>query len=155
MPDAQAGHEKTMTALLPAIAGANILYGMGMLELGITFSFTQLLIDAEIVKMVKRVLQGMPVNKETLAIEVIKSVGAGGNYLNQKHTKRHMRKEQSRATLIDRRMRDRWLEKGGKEMAERAAEKALTLLREHKPEPLDPAVSKQIRGIIESVEENQ
>ena len=126
-----------------------------MLELGITFSFTQLLIDAEIIKMVKRVLQSMPVNSETLAVEVIKSVGAGGNYLNQKHTKKHMRKEQSRATLIDRRMRDRWLEKGGQGMADRATEKALTLLREHKPEPLDLAVAKQIRDIVESAEENR
>ncbi len=124
-----------------------------MLELGITFSYTQLLIDAEIVKMIKRVLQGMAVNDETLAVEVIKSVGAGGNYLNQKHTKRYMHTEQSRVKLIDRRMRDRWQEKGSKGMADRAREEAIALLKNYKPQPLDPAVSKKLRDLVAAADE--
>ncbi|MBW2677288.1 MAG: trimethylamine methyltransferase family protein, partial [Deltaproteobacteria bacterium] len=42
MSDAQAGHEKSISALLPALAGANLIYGAGMLEAGMTFSFGQL-----------------------------------------------------------------------------------------------------------------
>ncbi len=137
---------------MPALAGSNIIYGMGMLELGITFSYEQLLIDAEIVRMIKRTLQGMAVNDDTLAVEVIKAVGAGGNYLSQKHTRRFMNQEQSRSKLIDRRMRDRWMARGGKDMAQRAREEALKLLQSHKPTPLDPAVSKQLRQIIEKAE---
>lgn len=126
---------------------------MGMLELGITFSFEQLLIDAEIVKMIKRTLQGMAVNADTLAVEVIKSVGAGGNYLSHKHTLRFMHEEQCRTKLIDRRMRDRWLAKGGLDMNQRAHEEALKVLQTHKPTPLDPTISKQLRDIIEKAEE--
>ena len=48
-----------MTSLLPALAGANLIYGMGMLELGVTFSFAQLVIDNEIARMCKRVVQGV------------------------------------------------------------------------------------------------
>ncbi|HED24136.1 MAG TPA: [trimethylamine--corrinoid protein] Co-methyltransferase, partial [Firmicutes bacterium] len=48
MPDAQAAHEKTITAMLAAQGGANLIYGAGMLELGVTFDFAQLLIDNEI-----------------------------------------------------------------------------------------------------------
>ncbi|NIS68578.1 MAG: [trimethylamine--corrinoid protein] Co-methyltransferase, partial [Proteobacteria bacterium] len=70
MPDAQAGHEKTITSLLPALAGANLIYGMGMLELGVTFSFGQLMIDNEIAGMVKRVVQGIRVADDTLAVEL-------------------------------------------------------------------------------------
>jgi trimethylamine--corrinoid protein Co-methyltransferase len=125
---------------------------MGMLELGITFSFEQLLIDAAIVKMIKRTLQGMAVNDETLAVEVIKSVGAGGSYLSQKHTRRFMDREQTRSKLIDRRMRDRWMARGGLDMAQRAHEEARKLLGSHKPAPLDPAVKKQLRHIIEKAE---
>lgn len=151
----QAGHEKTLTAILPALTGGNIIYGLGMLELGITFSFTQLLIDAEIVKMIKRVMQGIAVNDETLALEVIKAVGAGGNYLNQKHTRKYMKQEQSRVKLIDRRMRDRWMEKGGKSMADRARDEALQIKQNHYPQPLTPEVSSRLRAIVEEAENDQ
>lgn len=141
-----------MTSLLPALAGSNILYGMGMLELGITFSYTQLLIDCEIVRMVKRVIQGIAVNDETLAVEVINAVGAGGNYLCQEHTVRHMRKEQSQARLIDRRMRTGWEELGSKDMAEKAQEEIFNILQNHKPTPLEPEVARQLQEIIQEAE---
>jgi len=46
--DAQSGHEKTITGMLPALAGANVIYGLGMLEMGITFDLAQLVLDNEI-----------------------------------------------------------------------------------------------------------
>jgi len=155
LSDAQAGHEKTITALLPALAGVNMIYGMGMLELGVTFSYAQLLIDAEIAKMVKRVVRGVDVNDDTLAVDLIKKVGGGSgkHYLTEKHTMAHMRVEQSRATLFDRRMRQVWeAETGGKDVAECAAEKAREILNEYKPEPLDKEVQQKLRKIIEDVE---
>lgn len=138
--------------MLPALAGADIIYGMGMLELGVTFSFAQLLIDAEIASMIRRTLKGIRVDEETLAVEVIKTVGAGKNYLSQSHTLRFMKQEQSRAKLIDRRMRDGWLKKGGKDMAERARNKVLEILGTHKPAPLDPAVLSRLREIVLAAE---
>jgi len=65
-------------------------------------SYEQVLIDAEIIRMIKRVMQGIVVNKDTLALDVIKSVGAGGNYLTQRHTMKYMRAESSIVTLFDR-----------------------------------------------------
>lgn len=93
-----------MTALLPALAGVNLIYGMGMLELGVTFSYAQLLIDNEIAEMVKRVVRGVEVNDETLAVDLIKRVGGGSgkHYLLEKHTMAHVKQEQSRANLFDR-----------------------------------------------------
>jgi trimethylamine--corrinoid protein Co-methyltransferase len=64
--DAQSGHEKTITGLLPALAGANVIYGLGMLEMGITFDLTQLVLDHEFATMMLHSLQGIPVNDETL-----------------------------------------------------------------------------------------
>lgn len=155
MPDAQAGHEKTITALLPALAGVNLIYGMGMLELGVTFSYAQLLIDNEIARMVKRVVRGVEVNDDTMAIDLIKRVGGGSgkHYLLEQHTLEHMKTEQSRASLFDRRMRQIWeMETGGKDLAERAADKAREILNEYKPEPLDREVQEQLRKIIKDVE---
>lgn len=141
-----------MTALLPALAGANLIYGMGMLELGVTFSFAQLLIDDEIATMVKRAVQGIPVNDETLAVEVIKHVGAGKDFLGQRHTRDFMAKEQSKPKIIDRRMRGAWSSRGSKSMAERANEKAIEILENHKPASLPDDVLRKFKEIIERAE---
>lgn len=89
--DVQLGHEKTMTNMLPALTGSNVIYGMGMMEMGMTMSYEQLLADAEIVRMTRRILQGIPVNQDTMALDVIKAVGPANNYLAQKHTRKYMR----------------------------------------------------------------
>ena len=61
------GHEKTLTALLPALAGANVIYGLGNTETGVTMDYGQMVMDNELAEMVKFTLQGIPVNDETLA----------------------------------------------------------------------------------------
>lgn len=152
MPDAQAGHEKTITSLLPALAGANLIYGLGMLELGVTFSFAQLLIDHEIAGMVKRAVQGITVSDETMAVDLIKKVGAGKDFLAQKHTRQFMGPEQSKPKLIDRRMRGNWQSKGGKDLAEAAREQAMQLLKTHQPPPLPAGVAEKLRAIVQSAE---
>ena len=146
------GHEKTLTALLPAITGSNIIYGMGMLEMGMTMSYEQLLIDEEIARMIRRVLQGIAVNKETLAMDVIKAVGPAGNYLSHRHTLKHMRKELSTTMLIDRKMRSNWEQAGSRDIAQVANEKAIEILENHKPIPLPDDVKKRIREIVEEGE---
>ena len=129
-----------------------MIYGMGMLELGMTMSYEQLLIDAEIVRMIRRVMQGIAVNDETLAAEVIKAVGPAGTYLSQKHTMKHMKKESSQAKLIDRRSLEAWEKQGSKDISERANEEAKKILENHKPIPLPDDAAKEIRRIIEDAE---
>lgn len=152
MSDAQAGHEKTITSLLPALAGANLIYGMGMLELGVTFSFAQLVMDNEIAAMVKRVVQGVKVSDDTLAVELIKKVGAGKDFLAQEHTREYMAPEQSKVRLIDRRMRGAWQKRGGLDLAGSAAEKARDILKNHKVPELPPEVLSKLRSIVEQAE---
>jgi trimethylamine--corrinoid protein Co-methyltransferase len=134
------------------LAGANIIYGMGMLELGVTFSFAQLVIDNEIAQMCKRVAQGITINDEKLSVELIKKVGAGKDFLAQKHTRQHMAEEQSKVKLIDRRMRGTWQKRGGKDMAEAAADHARHILETHKPEPLSKEILAKLRSIVEEQE---
>lgn len=141
-----------MTAMLPALTGSNMIYGMGMLEMGMTMSYGQLLVDAEIVRMIRRIMQGIAVDHSTLALDVITAVGPGGTYLGQRHTMQNMRKESSQAKLIDRKMYDHWVRSGGKDMAERANEEALAILENHKPIPLPEETSKEIRAIVEEAE---
>ena len=62
--DAQIGHEKTLTGLMPALAKTSLIYGIGMIDMGMAVSYEQLLMDAEFVRMFKRAERGIEVNEE-------------------------------------------------------------------------------------------
>ena len=128
-----------------------MMYGMGMLEGGRTWSHEQFMIDNDIVKMVKRVIQGIDVSDETLAVGVIKQAHEIRNFLGQKHTIAHMR-EESKPRLIDRTTRGTWEAKGGTDMVQRAREEARRIIKTHQPEPLSEDARKTIREIVESAE---
>jgi len=123
-----------------------------MLELGVTFSYGQLAIDNEIASMVKRVVQGSPVDMETVGIDSIHRVGSGKHFLRDKHTLKYMPLEQSEVDLFDRRTRGSWERKGATDVRQRADEMAVEILREHKPMPLDPEIQKEIKRAAERVE---
>jgi trimethylamine--corrinoid protein Co-methyltransferase len=149
--DAQSGHEKTLTALLAALAGANLIYGLGMLESGVTFDYGQLVMDDEFARMITFALGGIPVSDETLALEDIAAVGSFGDFLSLDATYKHMR-EQSSAKLIDRRVREDWASMGSTDMYSRARAKAIDILESHHPEPLPDDVAAEIRSIVAGAE---
>ena len=153
MPDAQAGHEKTLTGMCAAMAGTNLIYGAGMLDSGLIFSYAQLVIDNDIFKMIRKVMQGMQVDDENLAVDIIKSVGPGGDFLLQDHTMKYMRTLPSAPKLIERNNRENWLAAGGKNLAQRAAEKAADLLANHQPMALSTDEKSVLRAIVEESEE--
>lgn len=130
-----------------------MIYGAGMLELGVTFDFAQLVMDNEMFKMIKRAIMGIPVTDENIALEIIHEVGPGGHFVGHQHTFDHFRKVQSQSKLIDRRNRASWLEEGGTSMTERAYEEANSIINSHKPEALPEGAVKKIREIVEESEE--
>lgn len=129
-----------------------MIYGGGMLEMGLTMSFGQLVMDNEIIAMTRKVLEGIPVNDDTLAVDVIKSVGARGHFLAEDHTFNNMRKL-SEPKYIDRRMRQFWNERGSKDLATVCDEKAREILETHKPVPLPDQAQKSLLEIIAAREE--
>ena len=137
---------------MTALAGANLIYGLGMLESGVTFDFGQLVMDNEFAEMIKCVVNGIPVNDETLAVDVIDTVGPFQQFLTQKHTFDHMRK-MSQPVLMDRKVRDKWEKAGGQSMHEKAMDKARQIIAEHKPTPLPDEVLSQMRSIVTEAEE--
>lgn len=137
---------------MAAQGGANLIYGAGMLELGVTFDFAQLLMDNEIFKMVKKVIGGIEVSDEKMALDVIHEVGPGGQFVSHEHTYNNFRSEQSQSKLIDRNNRTGWLNSGGKSMTERAYEEANAILDSYKPEPLPESTIITLREIVEQAE---
>ena len=144
VPDAQSAYEKTATALMPLLTGANLHYGNGNAGAAIVTSYEQLVIDDEILEMLARIVRSFEVTDETLAVDVICKVGPGGNYLAEPHTLKHFATEHLSPTLSDRLSLDAWTKAGSKDIAEKARERAEHLLKTHHPEPLDRDVEKQI-----------
>jgi trimethylamine---corrinoid protein Co-methyltransferase len=149
--DAQSGHEKTLTGLLPALAGANLIYGLGMLESGMTFDFGQLVMDHEFARFIKQSVAGIPVSDEMLMVEEIKKVGPFGDFLSLDSTMKYMR-GQSQPKLIDRRVRDEWQAMGSTTIYERALVEARRILAEHQVMPLPDGAAEKMRAIVEEAE---
>jgi trimethylamine--corrinoid protein Co-methyltransferase len=149
--DAQSGHEKTITSMLPALAGANVIYGLGMLEMGITFDLAQLVLDHEIAAMILHSLDGIAVNDETLSVDVIREMGIGKDYMSHESTYKYM-KSQSQAQIIDRRMREDWEIAGNKDAYKRAHNKMIEILETYEPPPLPTNVLSTIQSIVQEAE---
>ncbi len=128
-----------------------MVYGCGMLEMVITFDLAQLVLDNELARMIQHTLQGVAVNDITLAVDIIKEMGIGKDYLAHESTYEYMR-TQSQAQLIDRQMRPNWQADGGKDMFERSHAKMLEILKTHTPVPLPESVRQELRSIVADAE---
>ena len=144
----QTAFEKAMNGLMPALAGANLLSGAGSIESGVTASPEQLVIDNEIFALVFRAARGITVNPDTMATDLIEKIGPGGHYLSEEHTRKHYFTEHYLTKLSDRKARADWEKTGGKDIVDLASDEAARILREHKVEPLDRDVEKELNKIL-------
>ena len=152
LPDAQAAYEFSLSATAAAFSGPQFVYGTGGLESGLTFDYAKLIMDCQQIRRIQHLLKGIDINEETLALDVIKAVGPGGQFLTHEHTFKHMHSLLS-SDLFDRRNRPNWTsETGGKDLLERAYERALQILNDHVPLPLPDGAKEAMREIIQQHE---
>lgn len=123
-----------------------------MLDMGMTFDFAQFVVDNEIFKMIRKVIGGFNVADENMAVDIIKEIGPGGEFVSHQHTFDHFKKEQSHTKLFDRSMRETWVLEGGTNLTERAYAEANYILNNHKPLPLAESVMQTIREIVAEAE---
>jgi len=128
-PDAQTAMEKTCGFMAHLQSRVSNIWSVGQLESELTFSPAQAVIDDEIIAYVKRYLQGVSVNEEALALELIKQVGISGSFLEQPHTADHFRTELFMPKLLFRQPREEWESQGSKDLANRAEERARALMQ--------------------------
>jgi trimethylamine--corrinoid protein Co-methyltransferase len=117
-------------------------------ENALTFSFEQLVIDDEIAGYVRRMLQGFEVTEETIAFDVIKEVGPGGNFLTHPHTAESYRQEFWISDLMERMPWEMWSQAELKGLEARARERAREIMAEHRPRPLTPEQEGAIDEIV-------
>ena len=147
IPDTQAGWEKAFTTLLAAMGGSNYIHhAAGMLESMIAVAYEQYVIDDEIIGMSCKVLKGIDVDAEHLALEVIDSVGPGGNFMMSPHTLEHMRDEYFNGNgVTDRKSRQKWEKEGSLNARDKARKIAQKLLGEEEISYIPKDVDKLIR----------
>jgi trimethylamine--corrinoid protein Co-methyltransferase len=139
-------------ALLCLAAGSNLNHDVGYLDFGLTASLEMIVIVDEYLAMNRKIFAGVEVTPETLAVDVVRDVGPGGDFLSHRATARQVRKAQWRPTILNRQGRARWLEEGAPDLREQARRKALRLLAEHEPAPLDAAVAARIDALVAGFE---
>ncbi len=149
-PDWQAGLENGLSAFMASVVGSDMLLGAGLLHGSRIWSYVQLLLDVEIHGLVRAMLRGIPVDPESLALDEIRDVGPGGDFLTLAHTRRHMR-ELWQPRYLDRRPYSQWAAEPDA-MHRAAAGRALELLRDHRPEPLEPGLDAELGRIVAAVE---
>lgn len=149
-PNWQAGLENSLSTFMASIVMSDMLLGVGFLHGSRIWSFAEMMMDCEIFSIIDKTLQGIEVNDETLALDVIAAVGAGGNFLSHKHTRQHMH-DLFLPQFMDRRPYSEW-ETRKDDARDWALAKARKLLAEHQPEPLDPKLSQEMDRIIRSLE---
>ena len=153
--DMQAGAEAMMSTLIPILAGASfVLHGAGELENTLAVSTEKILVDDEIIDMARRFAQGMEINAETLAVDIIRQVGCGprGQFLQHDHTFDHFRSEQFMPRLFTRDVYSNWAETGKQTVEQLAARRVEHILATHQPLPLPENAQKEIDAIYASAQ---
>jgi trimethylamine--corrinoid protein Co-methyltransferase len=150
--DSQASLEAALTLFTATSTGANLIHDFGFLDFGMTGSLELVTICDEITSLIERVLCGIEVNEETIAIDVIEKVGPGGHFLTQKHTLKFYRRAQWFPTILDRNRRSAWNLEGSKDLVQRAKEKTIKILESHQPNPLPKDIGSDLDNVVERAE---
>jgi trimethylamine--corrinoid protein Co-methyltransferase len=148
IPDADAASEAMMSMLVNGLAGATLNQSLGSMAFGMYGSPEMAVLCDEMVNMIKRILDGITVNDETLALDVIRQAGPGGDYLGLDHTFRYFRKELYNPRLFKRQSMEEWM-RGGKKTAHQAAhEQVLQILAQAGPVQLLPGADAELERAL-------
>ncbi|MAF85475.1 MAG: hypothetical protein CL875_03205 [Dehalococcoidales bacterium] len=147
--DFQGGYEKSMNALVTAVSGVNLTEIHGAIYGELVWNPVQAVIDEDVAGWIGRFVEGVKINEETLAVNLIEEVGPiPGFYLNTKHTRKWWRDEQFIPKVADRESYGEWVKTGKKDIITRAKERVAELIADYEPKPLTPEQDREIDAII-------
>jgi trimethylamine--corrinoid protein Co-methyltransferase len=149
--DAQAGLESSGGAILAALAGVNMVSGAGMMDFESCQSYEKLVLDAEIIGMAKRLIQGVEKRDDPIALSLIREMGHRADYLSNPHTLENFQKElHIPSRVIDRGSHDSWTKEGSKSAFERAREQVQINLTKYEGSPLARELRSELREITQN-----
>lgn len=154
--DEQAGYEKALALLKVVEAGSHLTIFNGGLDNEKCVSPIQMIIDTEMGEMVARIIEGIDVNEQTMAVELIEKIGPiPGNFLGERHTVDWWQKEQFVPKISEKRSYEAWKKDGGKDIVQRAREKVKEILAQHKPFQLPQDADQELMRIIARCEKSK
>jgi trimethylamine--corrinoid protein Co-methyltransferase len=152
IPGIQAAYESMQTGLAAALSGADLLVGIGVLDDNNTLSLTQMIIEAEIARMVKRIRDGVAVTDASLMVHLIEKAGPGQHFLGFKETLNGLKSgEVFFPRFSYRSTYDKYFEEGRDEIAAAKAEVEKYLAMPD-PDPLPPEVDRELRRILDAAD---
>jgi len=144
--DAQAGYEKAVTAVPLLLEGADIIYGVGAVDAGSSISYTQMVLDDELIAGLRRMMQGITVHDLEEEVALIKANTPRGNFLKAKHTRRTFRQHWLPG-ILNRDTYEAWQSKG-ETIEQICRRKAQDILTHHQPPPLPAGVEAELERIV-------
>lgn len=152
MCDSQSAAESMMSQLMAGVAGINfVLHSAGILESFMVASYEKFILDDDICGMCKRIKRGETASEEKLAVDLIGTVGPGGEYLTLDHTFENFRKEFYQPNIEERRNFEAWQMAGGLSMEQRANARWKEILAAYQEPLLPPEVEKDLAKYMDKV----
>ncbi len=151
--DAQCGYETAINNLLVGLAGGDLVHdAAGLMEFATSVSKEKLVIDDEILGMVLRAVRGIDINENTLAEDVIKSIGPGGNFIAHRHTRKYMYREHYTPRLSNRQPRELWQVEGAKTTEETAHDRVMAILSDRPNHYINETVDAELLNTFPHIE---
>lgn len=152
--DAQNGFERGLNAILPALAGADELSGIGEMEAGVMGSYAQMVADNEFAGSILRIRKGFAADTDALAVDgIAAAMATTRNFLGQKHTMKYLKSGEVFLTrLAERSSWESWETGGRHGLVEHAQTEAVRILREHQVPGLEPAQERELDAIMAAAE---
>jgi trimethylamine--corrinoid protein Co-methyltransferase len=155
LPDAQAGVESALALYTAARNGSNFtVHACGILGSFISMSYEKFIIDEELLGYIRRCLKPLEITDENIDIEMIQSVGIGGEYLTQDKTFEHCRTEFFIPDLYNRKNHKSWLEDGGKRIDAAASDMLAQRLNIYEKPDIDPVIEKNLAKYVAKKKDN-
>lgn len=152
MLDTQAAYESTLTVAMAQMSGGNfILHAAGIIDTYNTTSYEKLIIDNEILGYMRRIAQGVEVNEDTLAYDVIEEVGPKGTFLIEDHTVEHFRNEFYIPTLSNRSTYDQWVSNGSEPLEKSANRKWKEILANYEEPSLPKDIDADLKKYMDNI----
>ena len=145
--DGQAGVEGTFSILAQNLGGVNLIHDVGYLDSGMVCSAEMLVLGHETIGMTRRLMRGFDIDTESLALDLIDSIGPGGNFLQTEHTLANFRRELWQPSLMAREHYDKWEDQGRKAIDQKIREKIRAILETHAVKPLSGKTGAELERI--------
>ncbi len=146
--DYQLGAEKLPLATCSALSGANLIVLHGGVTAELAYNPVLAIIDDDVAKTIGKIIEGFPVNDDTIGLDVIKEVGSSGTFLNTKQTRTMWKNEDYMPKVFDKSSYQEWINTGKKTVIEKAKERYEEIVATHKPSPLTDEQDKEIDKIL-------